>query len=61
MLYVETRKALLENIFGDLVSIKYVPFDSDTIGSRTFTNASAYSVGERAWKRPVIFSIFATF
>lgn len=29
----ETRKALLENILGDLAVIKYVPFDSDTIGN----------------------------
>lgn len=30
---VETRKALLENILSDLSVIRYVPFDSDTIGN----------------------------
>ena len=29
----ETRKALLENILSDLSVIRYVPFDSDTIGN----------------------------
>lgn len=29
----ETRKALLENILSDLSIIRYVPFDSDTIGN----------------------------
>lgn len=29
----ETRKALLENILADLAVVKYVPFDSDTIGN----------------------------
>lgn len=29
----ETRKALLENILADLSVIRYVPFDSDTIGN----------------------------
>ena len=29
----ETRKALLENILTDLSVIRYVPFDSDTIGN----------------------------
>lgn len=29
----ETRKALLENILADLSVVKYVPFDSDTIGN----------------------------
>lgn len=29
----ETRKALLENILGDLSVIRYVPFDSDIIGN----------------------------
>lgn len=29
----ETRKALLENILADLAVVRYVPFDSDTIGN----------------------------
>lgn len=29
----ETRKALIENILGDLSVIRYVPFNSDTIGN----------------------------
>lgn len=29
----ETRKTLLEHILADLAIIRYVPFDSDTIGN----------------------------